>query len=155
MRQAAGFHLPKKRLPARGRPTYAVCRGAYTIAREDCILEPLQHYGFPFGRVFLLSACFCEFQKKPNLLDHRLATIRLSGPPLPFGFELPSTATADSDYPTKPEAMKANAKTAPLAAVIEVVQTAGRQTWVCQPRRSLVQIWTLILTNYDTNLELN
>jgi hypothetical protein len=42
-------------------------------------------------------------------------------------FELPSTATADSDYPTKPEATKANAKTAPLAAV---VQTAGRQTWV-------------------------
>jgi hypothetical protein len=65
MRQAAGFSFAQKKAPSAGQAKiYGMSGSGQTIAREDCIFEPLQHYGFPFGRVFLRLVCFCEFQKK-------------------------------------------------------------------------------------------
>jgi hypothetical protein len=121
------------------------------IARQDCIFERLQHCGFPFGRVFLRSACFCEFQKKPICSIIALRRSVNQGRPCHS-----DAVNRDGGFrlPDKARAARANAMTAPLAAAIEVVQTLGGQTWV-QLKRSLVQIWTLILTNYDMNLELN
>jgi hypothetical protein len=140
MRQAAGFSFAQKKAPIVGQAKICGMSGSGgTIAREDCIFEPLQHYAFPFGRVFLRSACFCEFKKK------RICSMS----------EVPSTATADSDYPTKPEATKANAMTAPLGCSNRSCANLRQADLGCQLKRSLVQIWTLILTNYDTNLQLN
>jgi hypothetical protein len=98
MRQAAGFSFAQKKAPSAGQ-VGCFCGWCVFVS---------------FKRNEFARSSPCDGRSIRAVLAVRM-------------FELPSTATADSDYPTKPEATKANAKTAPLAAV---VQTAGRQTWV-------------------------
>jgi hypothetical protein len=156
MRQAPGFPLPKKRPPSWGRPRYAVCRGAEGRLRAKIVYS--NHCSITASP---LVGCFCGRRVFVSLKRNEFArSSPCDGPSIRGALairmsEVPSTATADSDYPTKPEATKANAMTAPLGSSIRSCANLRQADLGCQLRRSLVQIWTLILTNYDTNLQLN
>jgi hypothetical protein len=92
-----------------------------------------------------------------NLLDHRLATVRQIRAALAIRmFELHQLRRCIQTTPTKPEAAKASAiKIAPLGRSNRGFADLRQADLGCQLRRSLVQIWTLVLTNCDTNLGLN